>query len=408
MKINFKEPRYILPLVILPFLCLFFYIYKTSFGKEEKTVKDGSNLQSDVAEVSDEVKKRSLQDKLEAYRNQYREADGYTAVGAIGEEKVEARSMPDLYNISEKRMLDSIELAMKRKSSQGAPVKAVTSDYPSPGRTSTGRSRVSSTDQDLAEALNRMRQPPPIVTTSSPPQTRSGDEPMRLFREQMKVIDSMGKANDPEYQAQQQRQKSFGTGQPTENLVTPLTARKHTLTGSGFNTVQSNPNDMLISAIVDQDITGYSGSRLRIRLLYDIYAGRYLVPKGTYIYAQISGFSGQRVGLSISTILVSGKLLPVRLEVYDNDGLPGLYVPSSAFRDFTKELGSGASQGITIQQQAENNSQLVMGMLQRMFQSTSSAVSKMLRSNKAKLKYNTFVYLVDPDHLKSLQQNYNK
>lgn len=86
--------------------------------------------------------------------------------------------------------------------------------------------------------------------------------------------------------------------------------------------------------------------------------------------------------------------------------MPGLYVPASAFREFSKSLGSDASQGTTIQQQAENNNQLVMSMLQKMFQSTTTAISKLVRSNKAKLKYNTEVYLVDPEELKNTQSKY--
>src|SRR3546814_8500215 len=95
--------------------------------------------------------------------------------------------------------------------------------------------------------------------------------------------------------------------------------------------------------------------------------------------------------------MYKGTVLPVRLEVYDHDGLPGLYVPASAFREFSRELGGSASQGLTLQQQAENNNQLVMSLLQRMFQSTTTAVTRQIRKNKAKIKYNTLVYLVDGD-----------
>lgn len=124
------------------------------------------------------------------------------------------------------------------------------------------------------------------------------------------------------------------------------------------------------------------------------------------MYAQITGFSSQRVNLSITSIFYNNNILPVRLEVYDNDGLPGLYVPASAFREFSKVLGSDASQGMTLQQQAENNNQLVMSMLQKMFQSTTTAVGKLIRSNKAKLKYNTHIYLIDPEELKNKQNSY--
>ena len=69
-------------------------------------------------------------------------------------------------------------------------------------------------------------------------------------------------------------------------------------------------------------------------------------------------------------------------------------------------MGSDASQGMTIQQQAENNNQLVMSLLQKMFQSTTTAVGKLIRSNKAKLKYNTQVYLIDPEELKNKKNKY--
>ena len=63
------------------------------------------------------------------------------------------------------------------------------------------------------------------------------------------------------------------------------------------------------------------------------------------------------------------------------------------------------SQGMNLQQ-AESNSQLVMSLLQKMFQSTSTAVAKLIRQNKAKLKYNTQVYLIDPEELRNKQSNY--
>lgn len=229
---------------------------------------------------------------------------------------------------------------------------------------------------------------------------------MQLFRQQMALMDSLGKANDPDYKAEQEQQRLAQQMEKELKSQKKLPVGKSAAASALFNTVTAGQDETFITAIVDQDITGYAGSRLRIRLLEDLMAGRFLIKKGTYIYAQISGFSGQRVSLTVSSIMNGKNILPVRLEVYDHDGLPGLYVPASAFREFTKELGGNASQGITLQQAAENNSQLVMSTVQKMFQSTSTAVSKMIRQNKAKLKYNTLVYLIDPDELKNNQKNY--
>src|SRR3546814_17807872 len=87
MIIDFRKPRYIIPLILLPFLCIFFYAYKSSFGKEQPPKAGGDSLQTDLAEVSDQVRNRALSDKLEAYRARYRKADGYTAIGHIQEEQ---------------------------------------------------------------------------------------------------------------------------------------------------------------------------------------------------------------------------------------------------------------------------------------------------------------------------------
>jgi conjugative transposon TraM protein len=140
----------------------------------------------------------------------------------------------------------------------------------------------------------------------------------------------------------------------------------------------------------------------------DLLVGQHIVKKGTHVFAKVSGFSGQRVLLTITSIMHENNILPVRLEIYDNDGSPGLYVPASAFREFSRELGGNTTQGITLGQQAENNSQFVMSAIQRMFQSTTTAVSKHIRKNRAKLKYNTMVYLIDPQALRQSQQNYKQ
>jgi conjugative transposon TraM protein len=209
----------------------------------------------------------------------------------------------------------------------------------------------------------------------------------------------------PEYRAQQERKANEAKQAKASVPEKTLLVSKVTTAASAFNTISPNHADGLIRAIIDQDITGYAGSRLRIRLLEDMMAGRMIIKQGTYLYAEISGFTGQRVLLTINSVMQSDQILPVKLSVYDNDGLPGLYVPASAFRDFSKDLGSDASQGLTLQQSADNNNQMVMSIVQRMFESTTTAVSKLIRQNKAKLKYNTLVYLIDPATLRNQQQN---
>lgn len=401
MKIDFRKPRYVIPLILLPFLCIFFYVYKSSFGKETAPQAGEDSLQTDLAGVSDQVRDRALADKLDAYRNQYRQADGYTAVGTIQEEQTRTEAPVTLYNERERQMLDSIDRAMKNRygsSGSGA-------GFPDAVSQVRASSAEDPHDRALAEALAKMNQHPQVAASPAASLEPQPD-PMELFRRQMELVDSLGKANDPEYRAEQERLKQAELAQKESQEQTKLSVTKTTSTAAVFNTVTPQHEETFITAIVDQDIKGYAGSRLRIRLLEDMMAGRFLIKKGTYIYAEISGFSGQRVNLTVTSIMNGQHILPIRLSIYDHDGLPGLYVPASAFREFTRDLGGNASQGVTLQQAAENNSQLVMSMVQKMFQSTSTAVSKMIRQNKAKIKYNTLVYLIDPDQLRNNQKDY--
>ena len=91
--------------------------------------------------------------------------------------------------------------------------------------------------------------------------------------------------------------------------------------------------------------------------------------------------------------------MPVKLEIYDLDGLQGLYVPESAFRDFTKDLGTNTVQGVTLNSDGTGTaaSQLMMSSVDKIFQSTSSAIAGVIRKNKAKIKYNSYLYLIDND-----------
>lgn len=402
MKVNFKSPRYVLPLILQPFFLLLFYTYKSSFGKPKPLVKGKETLQDNVADVSDQVKKSTLTDKLDAYRDQYKKADGYTAINQLQDDTTATSTAPNLYNDAEKRKLDFLKkaVATKYKTSKFRSLTPNYSGFPDASAVPTKPKR-SSSDRALAEALNRMRSQPAQNYNRGNPQNA---DPMQLFRQQMALIDSMDKSHDPEYKAQQKKAlaEKQAAAVPQEKTL-PVTKASNTTIA--FNTIMPEQHDGLIRAIVDQNITGYAGSRLRIRLLEDMMAGRFLVKQGTYLYAEISGFTGQRVLLTINSVMQDDQLLPVKLSLYDNDGLPGLYVPASAFRDFTKDLGSGASQGLTLQQSADNNNQMVMSIVQRMFESTTTAVSKLIRQNKAKLKYNTLVYLIDPETLRNHQQN---
>jgi len=369
MSINFRHPKYILPLIALPFLCLFFYVWHST-AKPKKTVKQQQGFNGTVADVSPEVQKRSLEDKLDAYRDRYKEADGSSAVTPIPSE-----TYPDPANNTrrQKRQLDSIDSVMKRRFTRPALI----------------RRQPGSQDEQMAEALNSLshqqRHAEAAATGVSKP-----EDPMELFKKQMAYMDSVRKMSDPNYQKQLQEEKLKAANKKADDKT--LSVMKATHEPDAFNTVMPQKDQQFITAVIDENVTGYAGSRIRLRLLEPIIAGNVTIPKDTYLYALITGFSGQRVALTIKTILYNGQLLPVKLAVYDQDGLDGLYVPNSQFRDFTKDASTNVMQGVDIE---STSTSYLMSAADKLFESTSSAIASAIRKDKARIKYNSYVYLID-------------
>lgn len=191
---------------------------------------------------------------------------------------------------------------------------------------------------------------------------------------------------------------------PTEEEKPSEVVKKVKVTSDYFNTLSQNEHEVkLIKAIIDEDVKATDGSRVRLRLLDDIEINETVVHKGSYLYATMSGFSSQRVKGSITSILVDDELVKVSLSLYDTDGMEGLYVPSSQFRETTKDVASSAAQGnMSIDQSTSTNSFSQWGVqaVTNAYQKTSSAIGKAIKKNRVKLKYGTFVYLINSKEIK--------
>src|SRR5690606_38347529 len=246
MKIDFRKPRYVIPLILLPFLCIFFYVYKSSFGKEQPPQAGQDSLQTNLAHVSDQVRNRALSNKLDAYRNQYKQADGYTAIGHIQEEQTSSEVPNTLYNENERRMLDSIDKAMK-----GRYGTSPATTFPNAVTQVRNRDSEDAHDRALADALAMARQPadkPPAQPQPTQP------DPIELFRKHTELVDSLYKANDTEYGAEQERLKQAERLENERKQNTTLSVSKADGNTAIFNTVTPDRKETFITAIVDQDI----------------------------------------------------------------------------------------------------------------------------------------------------------
>lgn len=144
------------------------------------------------------------------------------------------------------------------------------------------------------------------------------------------------------------------------------------LDGSGFS--QSVQNT--IQAVIHEDQTVVNGSTIKLRLVNDVYINGTLIPKDNFLFG-VAQLSGERLGIRIESIRYRQSLFPVELLVYDMDGLDGIYIPGSITRDAAKESADRPLQSINLSSVDQNWGTQAAG--------AGVEVAKGLFSKKAKL-----------------------
>lgn len=394
-KINFKQPRYIIPLIA--FLPTLYFGYQIISFQNEKKEEEKEELSTGLGET-----KEQILSKNEAYDAFYNSKDKRSMLGGLDEENDSLKYYEDNLTDKEKRYIDSLNWAKSQKLRRNSIDS--NNEYYKPPQKETDRDYERSAEiirmlNEEASGTGKNNQQSQNYSSN---QVKDEENPIKMMREQMLLLDSLEKSKDPEFQQRALAEKRLKKNKAKMEafLNSTLTVNKARL-NSSFNSITKEKEDSFIKAIIDEDIKGYLGSRIRFRLLEDIYVGKHRVTKGAILYGQISGFDQQRVKLNIVSILNNGEILPINLTIYDVDGMEGLYVPHSTFRQMMRELGQNSIQGTNMDSGGEG---FFTSLFSRAFTSTSRTIANLIRQNKVKLKYNSYVYLINDQQLK--ENNY--
>jgi len=128
--------------------------------------------------------------------------------------------------------------------------------------------------------------------------------------------------------------------------ISLLDTGKTTATQNGFYSLEatkSKEQQNTIEAVVHEAQVLVNGSVVKMRLLDDMYIKGTLVPKGNFLFG-IAQLNDERLEISISSIRCGNALFPVKLEVYDMDGLGGIYIPGAISRDVAKQSADNSLQ----------------------------------------------------------------
>jgi conjugative transposon TraM protein len=91
-----------------------------------------------------------------------------------------------------------------------------------------------------------------------------------------------------------------------------------------------------IPAVIAETVTLSSGATVKLELSADAAINGILLPAGTFVYGTVS-LEADRLKVLVKSIRSGNTLFPVSLNVYDFDGIEGIYVPGTDMRDVAKQ-----------------------------------------------------------------------
>ena len=384
-KINWKQPKYMIPLIIYFPLLFVGYFVIDLFHTEKAEIPDGlattEYLNPDLPDAK--MKGDGIGNKYESMLKSYGKIDDYSALGNIERNEEDTREeYESKYTDEEREQLEAQEAAKLAEMQRQLQESAQKGQEIAQGGSPSEEDRIARSKQREQEAMDELNR--------AIAQAR-----LQAQQSMIPAATDTADAGKREGKVEASDKKKTDDDEPQEVV------KKVKVTSDYFNTLCDNDKETsLIKAIIDENIKAVDGSRVRLRLLDDIEINDVVVPKGSYLYATMSGFASQRVKGNVQSIMVDDDIIKVSLALYDTDGLEGLYVPSSQFRETTKDVGSGAlsnTSSLTNSSTTSGNSLATWGAqtITNAVQKTSNAISKAIKKNNAKLKYGTFVYLIN-------------
>ncbi len=421
-KINFKQPKYMLPLILyLPILFVGYMLIKTFHTETVETtdprLKTTDYLSSELPEANTDS---ILGDKMDNTQDMYGKISDLSGVESVENDNDSVKKKQDYesrYSDREANQVAQQQAEQEEKRKLQAMQNRVRQERKS--RSSSSNDFVAPVSDSEIARVQRMRRQRNWEDmdrdlsgnggSSYMANSGSGNpgslSPTITYDEDGNPI--YNKPSGGSYNGQQGQGRGSSSANNAEGEEAPEKVVKKTKqTSDYFNTIGgSSEQSKLITAIIDENVKAVDGSRVRLRLLDDVEIGNVNVKKGTYLYATMSGFGKQRVNGKVESVFYNEDIIRVSLSIFDTDGLEGLYVPISQFKETAQDVVSSAMQGSSI---IDNSSATGTGgiknwantAVQNASQRVMSALGTAAKKNRVRLKYGTKVYLVDESQKK--------
>lgn len=187
--------------------------------------------------------------------------------------------------------------------------------------------RSQSNFDDLFEIKEKKKNPEPVEEPVTEPEVKV------VYKSNSKPKSSTTKQKTEVVQQEapaQRRQSFYSSTQPKTN--------------NGSTTQQEveveKETTEELKGIVNSESNLKSGQTLRIRVNSEFFVNGVLIPKYT-VLSGLASVSGERMYVTVTSIQLKDHTVRCKYEVYDTDGVKGLYLPATVNQDIAKQSASG-------------------------------------------------------------------
>jgi len=385
-----NKPLLFLPLVLIPFIVLIFYVLGggEKKEKEEQKQKEQQAVKGANYTLPDADKSVSIYDKMDNYSSKKEVATShdYNIAGetdSTNEETLADETLTEEQLLSEKKNLYKNDPVPQLNADVSTDLMAHIRQKEKKVREDLENSQAEAKSQNEDAGTNQAEKDKKQFDDSkrSAAIAPTGIEELdKVFRQNSKLA----RQND----SLSIRLKE--TSAKNEKLEAEKNKRSTLEKGgkSGFRPKETAVP--VIEAEVYETTTVLTGNRVKLRLLEEAWLNGVKIPVNTFLYG-ICEVSNERLQIEVLQIPVGEKFVPVDVTVCDLDGLPGLYVPDNASRKVAKEVGSSTN---TSSMFGFTNNPLTYAGVQAA-DKTAQAIFRMIKIKKVTIKKNTLVYLIN-------------
>ena len=382
-----NKPLLFLPLVLIPFIVLIFYILGggTKKEKEEEQQKQQQTAKGANYALPDADKSVAIYDKMDNYssKKEVTTSHDYNIGG-------ESDSIAEEENPEEETLSEEHLLSGKRNLYKIDPVPAMEQE-PSVDLLAHIRQKEQTVREDLENSQSKSGANQTVQQTEAVKEATGKKASPELPVTGIEELDKVFRQNNKLAKQNDSLSTRLKESTAKNEKLEAEKNKRSTLEKSGKSGFKPKDTAVpVIEAEVYETTTVLTGNRVKLRLLEEAWLNGVKIPANTFLYGTCE-VSNERLQIEVQQIPVGEKFVPVAITVCDLDGLPGLYVPDNASRKVAKEVGSSANTSSMFG--VSNNPLTYMGM--QAADKTAQSLLKIIRIKKVTIKKNTLVYLIN-------------